>query len=82
MIKLTIDNKEVQTSEGSTILEAAQSVGIHIPTLCYAKTLKPSSSCMVCIVRIEGIKSLVPACGSKAADKMVVTTNSDESNCC
>ncbi|MHC5213027.1 MAG: 2Fe-2S iron-sulfur cluster-binding protein [Planctomycetota bacterium] len=78
MIKLTIDNKEVQTSEGSTILEAAQSVGIHIPTLCYAKTLNPSSSCMVCVVRIEGIKSLVPACGSKAADKMVVKTNSDE----
>ena len=78
MITLTIDNKEVQTSENSTILEAAEQAGIHIPTLCYAKTLKPSSSCMVCVVRIEGIKSLVPACGSKAADKMVVTTNSDE----
>ena len=78
MITLTIDNKEVQAPEGSNILEAAERAGVHIPTLCYAKTLKPSSSCMVCVVRIEGLKSLVPACGSKAADKMVVTTNSDE----
>ena len=78
MITLTIDNTEVQVPDGSTILDAAEKLGIHIPTLCYAKTLKPSASCMVCVVRVEGLKSLVPACGSKAVDKMVVTTNSDE----
>jgi ferredoxin len=78
MITLTIDNNEVQVPDGSTILNAAEKLGIHIPTLCYAKTLKPSTSCMVCVVRVEGLKSLVPACGSKAADRMVVTTNSDE----
>ena len=78
MITLKIDNKEAQVPDGSTILDAAKKRGIHIPTLCYARTLKPSSSCMVCVVRVEGVKSLVPACGSKAADKMVVTTNSDE----
>lgn len=78
MITLTIDNKEVQVPDGGTILDAAEKLGVHIPTLCYAKTLKPSTSCMVCVVRVEGIKSLVPACGSKAADRMVVTTNSNE----
>jgi len=78
MITLTIDNKEIQVSDGSTILNAAEKLGIHIPKLCYIKTLKPSVSCMVCLVRVEGLRSLVPACGSKAADKMVVTTQSDE----
>ena len=78
MITLTIDNKEIQVSDGSTILNAAEKLGIHIPKLCYIKTLKPSVSCMVCLVHVEGLKSLVPACGSKAADKMVVTTQSDE----
>ncbi|MHC5091970.1 MAG: 2Fe-2S iron-sulfur cluster-binding protein [Planctomycetota bacterium] len=78
MITLTIDNMQLQASEGSTILDAAEKNGIHIPTLCCLKTLKPSVSCMVCLVRVEGLRSLVPACGSKAADKMVVTTQSDE----
>jgi len=78
MVTLTIDNKEVQVPDDSTILAAAEKLSIHIPTLCYAKTLKPSASCMVCVVRVEGLKSLVPACGSKAIDKMIVTTNSNE----
>jgi NADPH-dependent glutamate synthase beta subunit-like oxidoreductase len=78
MITLTIDGKQVQVSEGSTILDAAEKLGIHIPTLCYLKTLKPSVSCMVCLVRVQGYKSMIPACGSKTADKMIVTTQSDE----
>lgn len=78
MITLTIDNKEVQAPEGSTILQAAESVGIHIPTLCYAKNLVPSTSCMVCVVRIEGIKGLVPACGMHISENMHVTTRDEQ----
>lgn len=78
MITLTIDNRQVQVPKGSTILDAAEKIGIRIPTLCYLRALKPSVSCMVCLVRVKGLKSLVPACGSKAEDKMVVITQSDE----
>jgi len=74
MIRLTIDNHEVQVPDGTTILEAAEKVGIYIPTLCYAKTLKPSTSCMVCVVRVEGIKHLLPACGTRVAENMHVIT--------
>ncbi|MHC5164018.1 MAG: 2Fe-2S iron-sulfur cluster-binding protein [Planctomycetota bacterium] len=78
MITLTIDNAEIQATEGSTILEAAQSAGIHIPTLCWAKDFKPSISCMVCVVQVEGMKSLVPACGTSVTDNMRVITCSNE----
>lgn len=78
MLSLTIDNRQIQVPDGTTILEAAQRLGIHIPTLCFADGYKPTTSCMVCVVQVEGLNSLVPACGTQAADKMVVTTDSDE----
>ncbi|MDH4203451.1 MAG: 2Fe-2S iron-sulfur cluster-binding protein [Phycisphaerae bacterium] len=78
MITLKIDSKDISAPEGSTILEVAQSAGIHIPTLCWAKNYIPSTSCMVCVVRIDGIKNLVPACGTRISENMHVTTYSDE----
>ena len=78
MIPLTVDNQKVQVQEGTTLLEVAQQLGIHVPTLCFAKGYKPSTSCMVCVVRVEGLKSLVPACGTRAAEGMVVTTCDDK----
>lgn len=75
---LTIDNQTVEAPDGATILEAAHAAGIHIPTMCYLKGFAPSTSCMVCVVRVEGVKSLVPACGAMAVDRMHVTTDSDE----
>jgi ferredoxin len=72
MINLTIDGKNIEVPKGSTILEAAESVGIRIPTLCYIKEISPLTSCMVCVVRIDGRKNLVPACATKAEEGMVV----------
>ncbi|MHC4951637.1 MAG: 2Fe-2S iron-sulfur cluster-binding protein [Planctomycetota bacterium] len=77
MIPLKIDNRDVQVSEGSTVLEAAENAGIYIPTLCYAKNFKPSTSCMVCVVRVEGVKNLVPACGTHVTENMCVTTDDE-----
>lgn len=74
MVTLTIDNQKIQVPDETTILEAAQKLGIPIPTMCFAEGYKPATSCMVCAVRVEGFKSLVPACGTRAADGMVVTT--------
>ncbi len=72
MINLTINKIPVQVSEGTTILEAAESIGIRIPTLCYIKEISPLTSCMLCVVRIEGRKNFVPSCATRAEEGMVV----------
>lgn len=77
IIKLTIDNKEIETSGGKTILEAARENGIHIPTLCYHKKLLPIGSCRLCIVEVEGYSNPIASCTTTALDGMKVTTQSD-----
>lgn len=77
MPKLFIDNREVEVSDGATILDAAGKLGIEIPTMCFLKDYKPSTSCMVCVVKIEGMSSLVPACGTVAAEGMRVESSSE-----
>ena len=72
MINLIIDGKSIRVPEGSTILEAANSLGIKIPTLCFLKELQPITSCMLCVVKVEGRKNLLPACATRAEEGMVV----------
>ena len=80
-INLTIDKKTVEIEKGKTILEAAASVGIEIPTLCYMKLEdigienKPGG-CRVCVVEVEGRRNLAPSCVTAAEEGMVVKTNS------
>lgn len=76
MVKLTIDGREANVREGSTILEAAASVGIEIPTLCYLKELNEISACRICMAEVEGYERLIPSCSEKVAEGMVVHTNS------
>lgn len=76
MVNVTINGTPVQAGEDTTILEAAASAGIHIPTLCYLKGLNEIGACRVCLVEIEGIEKLVTACGNKVAEGMVISTNS------
>jgi len=78
MTKLIIDNREIVVDDGATILEAAGKLGIEIPTMCFLKEYTASTSCMICIVKIAGIKSFVPACGTIATDGMKVETSSQE----
>lgn len=72
MINLTIDGKPIQVPDGATILDAAESLGVKIPTLCYLKDLLPITSCMLCIVKVEGHANLLPACATRAEEGMVV----------
>ena len=60
------------------MLFRSEALGIFIPTMCHLKGFDPSTSCMVCVVRVEGVKSLVPACGALAMEHMHVTTDSNE----
>ena len=78
MVKLIIDDREVEVPEHTTILDAAASVGIKIPTLCYLRDLNEVGACRVCVVEIEGIDQLVAACNNYVLDGMVVHTNSQK----
>ena len=76
MVTLIIDDREACVPEHTTILDAARSVGIEIPTLCYLRDLNELGSCRVCVVEIEGCDQLVAACNNYVLDGMVVHTNS------
>ena len=76
MVTLTIDGKVISAPEGATILEAARANGINIPSLCYLKDINQIAACRVCVVEIEGITRLMPACDNQVAEGMVIRTNS------
>jgi predicted molibdopterin-dependent oxidoreductase YjgC len=76
MIRLTIDGREVKVEAGATVLEAARSGGIYIPTLCYDSALEPHGACRLCVVEIEKMRGLPTSCTTPAADGMVVRTSS------
>ena len=76
MVNITIDGKKLQVAENTTILQAASSAGIKIPTLCYMKDLNEIGACRVCVVEIEGFEKVFTACNNTVWEGMVVHTNS------
>jgi NADP-reducing hydrogenase subunit HndD len=76
MPSLMIDNKSVQVAEGTNLLEAARQAGVHIPTLCYLEKVQAVGSCRVCLVEVEGAKTLLASCVTPATEGMKVHTNS------
>ena len=77
MVNLKINNIPVSVPEGTTILEAARSVGIRIPTFCYLKEINAIGACRICVVEVKGARSMVAACVYPVAEGMEVTTNSE-----
>jgi predicted molibdopterin-dependent oxidoreductase YjgC len=77
IVELKIDGKTVSVPEGSTILDAARKLGIDTPTLCFLETLTPVNVCRVCVVELEGSRTLVPACSRKAEPGMSIKTDSE-----
>jgi formate dehydrogenase major subunit len=77
-VSITIDGRKAEVTAGQTILQAARTLGLSIPTLCHVEGFEPSASCFVCAVKIEGRPNLWPSCATPAAEGMVVITNSDE----
>jgi len=75
-IKLIIDGKEVQTTAGETILNAALENGIYIPHLCSKEELHPAGACRLCMVEIAGREGVVPSCATRAEEGMHVNTHS------
>lgn len=76
MVELTINDIKVKAEEGMTILDAAKSVGIYIPTLCHMKDLFPTGACRICVVEVEGMRGLTPSCAYPVIEGMKVHTNS------
>lgn len=77
MIHAVINGIPVEVEEGTTILAAAATAGIRIPTLCYFEGLSIDASCRVCVVEIEGNSKLVTACSTPIAEGNVIITDSE-----
>jgi len=81
VVNLIVDNKPVVVKKGTTILQAASEIGIHIPTLCYMKLddlnieNKPGG-CRICVVEVQGRRNLAPACCTDVAEGMIINTHS------
>ena len=74
-VRLNIDGRELKAESGMSILDVCKKEGIHIPHLCYRKDLTPTTGCRLCVVEVEGSRTLVASCAYPVADKMVVRTN-------
>ena len=78
LITLKIDGKEIKVKQGSTILEAARSAGIDIPTLCFLKEINEVGDCRMCIVEVEGRRGFATSCITKVEEGMIVHTNTPD----
>ncbi len=76
-VRFTLDGQPVEAPGGTTILEAARSRGVYIPTLCYLEKLLPIGSCRICSVEVEGVNGPVMSCATPVLEDMAVTTKSD-----
>jgi NADH-quinone oxidoreductase subunit G len=81
LVTLTINGRQIEVAEGTSILTVAKSLNIHIPTLCHFKlhddrTINDPGSCRVCVVEVEGRRNLAPACSTPVVNGMVIKTNS------
>ena len=77
-VTLTIDGKEVKVPEGTNLIDAAESAGIHIPNLCYLKGMRGIGACRLCLVEVEGAKAPAVGCIAKAKEGMNVTTTNEK----
>lgn len=77
VVEITIDGRAVSVPEGTTLLSACRQQGIDTPTLCFLENLTPVNVCRVCVVEVEGSRTLVPACSRMAEAGMKVKTDSE-----
>lgn len=78
MINLTIDGRNIEVREGTTILQAAAKLNIDIPTLCYLKEINEIGDCRMCLVEVEGKRGFATSCIQKVEEGMVVHTKTPE----
>ena len=76
-VTVKINGGDFTVDEGDTILTACTQAGIDTPTICYAENLTPVNACRVCVVEVEGNRTLVPSCSRPVEEAMVISTDSD-----
>ncbi|QNM97520.1 NADH-quinone oxidoreductase subunit NuoG [Chitinimonas koreensis] len=77
MLEIEIDGKKLTVPNGTTVIEAARSIGTHIPHFCYHKKLSIAANCRMCLVQVEKAPKPLPACATPVNDGMKVFTHSD-----
>ncbi|NRQ34104.1 4Fe-4S binding protein [Nonomuraea sp. NN258] len=77
LIDVDVDGRTVRVPEGSTILDACAAAGTDVPTLCHGDTLTPKNACRVCVVEVEGARTLAPACSRRVEPGMNVATGTE-----
>jgi predicted molibdopterin-dependent oxidoreductase YjgC len=77
VISLVVDDQPVRVLEGDTVLDACRALLIDTPTFCWAENLTPVNVCRICVVELEGARTLIPACSRKAEDGMRIRTDSE-----
>jgi ferredoxin len=78
MPSLKIDGRDVEVGAGATVLDAARRLGIEIPALCHREGCTPNTSCLACVVRVKGVRRLMPSCATPATDGMEVESETAE----
>lgn len=79
-ITAQVDGVTVEVPEGQTILDACREAGADIPTLCYGPTMTPANACRICMVEVEGSRTLVPSCSRVLEDGMEIRTSTDRAS--
>lgn len=77
MPKLTIDGKEIEVEDGLNLIEAASRIGVEIPHFCYHPALSVVAQCRQCLVEVEGVPKVMPACNTYVRDGLIVKTNTE-----
>ncbi len=76
-VSLSVDGVEVEVRAGAAVIDACAAAGVDTPTICWAENLTPVNACRVCVVEVEGNRTLVPSCSRPAEDGMVVRTDTE-----
>ncbi|MCX6283724.1 MAG: 2Fe-2S iron-sulfur cluster-binding protein [Bacteroidetes bacterium] len=76
LLNIEINGQQVSAKRGETILTVLNRIGVKVPTLCYLSSLSPSGACRMCVVEVEGLSHLVPACSHQVEEWMQIHTHS------
>ncbi len=76
-VTISVDGQNVTVPDGASVLDACTAAGVDTPTICYAENLTPVNACRVCVVEMEGSRTLVPSCSRAAEDGMTVQTDTE-----
>jgi len=79
-VKLKINHQEIECEKDLTILQAAKTIGVSIPTICFHDNCTANALCRICVVEVKGARTLIPSCVAKVSEGMEIETHNDRVN--